>query len=85
MSWRRCPPRNSYPTGTRSSGGWPSLAAPTETVIDVPGVRTATAEVMFGDGQAQIQAGKLSASFDAIESRVYRIRPEQISARYPQE
>jgi hypothetical protein len=47
---------------------------PTETVIEVPGIANATAEVMFGEGAADIRDGKLAAEFEALESRVYRLR-----------
>jgi len=57
---------------------------PTETVIQIPGIRQATAEVMFGEGSAQVLNGELACSLEAIESRVYRIRGDQEIVRYPQ-
>jgi hypothetical protein len=47
---------------------------PTRTVLDVPGVTKATAEIVFGEGTASIEGGKLALSLDSIESRVYRVR-----------
>jgi len=46
---------------------------PTETVLDVPGITSAKAEVLFGKGSAQVQDGKLPLALEAIESRVFRI------------
>ena len=46
---------------------------PTKTVLDVPGITSATAEVLFGTGSAQVKDGKLPIALEAVESRVFRI------------
>lgn len=46
---------------------------PTKTEIRIPSMDRAIAEVMFGDGSAEISNGILPVSLDGIESRVYRI------------
>lgn len=51
---------------------------PTETVLQVPGVTNATAEVMFGEGSAPVVDGKLSVRLDGIESRVYRVQTARL-------
>ncbi len=55
----------------------------TETVIEVPGVQHATAKVMFAEGSAEVANGQLACSFEAIESRVYRIRMDESVVTYP--
>lgn len=57
---------------------------PTETVIYLPGLRQAKAEVMFDGGNAEVRGGELACKLESIESRVYRIRRENITARYPE-
>jgi len=46
---------------------------PTKTVLDVPGITRAKAEVLFGKGSAQVKDGKLPIALEAVESRVFRI------------
>ncbi len=58
---------------------------PTETVISVPGIRRATAHLVFDEGSAQIVNGELACSLEAIESRVYRIPCDENIARYSQQ
>ena len=47
--------------------------SPTKTELDVPGITNAMAEILFGEGSAEIENGKLPLSLEALESRVYRI------------
>ncbi len=46
---------------------------PTKTILDVPGITIAKAELMFEEGSAQVQDGKLALALEAVESRVFRI------------
>ena len=46
---------------------------PTKTVLDVPGITKAKAEMLFGEGSTYVKNGKLPITLEAIESRVYRI------------
>ena len=46
---------------------------PTQIVWTIPGVQTATAEVVFGEGSQEIEDGKLVVSLDSTETRVYRL------------
>lgn len=55
---------------------------PTKTVIYVPGIRQGKAEVVFGEGTAEVRGGELACKLEAIESRVYRLRREHISSRF---
>ncbi len=55
----------------------------TETVIEVPGIQHATAEVMFAEGKAEVANAALACSFEPIESRVYRIRMDESVVTYP--
>jgi len=50
---------------------------PTQTVLTIPGIETATAQVVFGEGQAEITDGKLTVNLGAVESRVYRVAGAQ--------
>jgi len=51
---------------------------PTQTVISVPGIKYAVAEIMFEGGEAEVVEGELQCGFEEVESRVYRLRPESI-------
>jgi hypothetical protein len=46
---------------------------PTKTVLQVPGIVNASAQMVFGEGTAPVVEGKLTLSLDGIESRVYRV------------
>jgi len=46
---------------------------PTKTVLEVPGIVNATAQLVFGEGTASVAEGKLTLDLNSIESRVYRI------------
>ncbi len=46
---------------------------PTKTVLRVPGIVNATAQMVFGEGTAPVIEGKLTLNLNSIESRVYRI------------
>jgi hypothetical protein len=49
---------------------------PTKTVLEVPGVTKAKAEILFGEGSRHVKNGKLPITLEAVESRVYRIPVE---------
>lgn len=51
---------------------------PTQTVISVPGIKYAVAEIMFEGGEAEVVEGELRCSFEEVEARVYRLRKESI-------
>jgi hypothetical protein len=46
---------------------------PTETIVEIPGIDAATADVVFGQGSTEIRSGKLAVRLDSVESRVYKI------------
>ncbi len=50
---------------------------PTKTVLDVPGIVNAKAEILFEERSAHVKNGKLPVTLEAIESRVYRIPVEK--------
>lgn len=58
---------------------------PTQTRISVPGIRQASAELMFEAGDpASIQNGSFIASFEPVESHIWRIKPGQIHQAFPE-
>ncbi len=46
---------------------------PTKTVLDVPRIANAKAEILFGEGSTHVKNGKLPIMLEAVESRVFRI------------
>jgi len=46
---------------------------PTKTVLQIPGIVNATAQMVFAEGTAPVVEGKLTLNLNSIESRVYRI------------
>jgi hypothetical protein len=46
---------------------------PAETIVDIPGIDAATADIVFGQGNAEVRSGKLAVRLDSVESRVYKI------------
>jgi len=58
---------------------------PTQTRISVPGIRQASAELMFEPGDpVSIENGGFIASFEPVESHIWRIKPGQIHQRFPE-
>ncbi len=59
---------------------------PTQTRISVPGIRQASAELMFepGDPVVSIENGGFTATFEPVESHIWRITPGQIRQRFPE-
>jgi hypothetical protein len=46
---------------------------PTKTVLQMPGIENATAQMVFGERTAPVVEGRLTLNLDSIESCVYRI------------
>jgi len=58
---------------------------PTQTRISVPGIRQASAELMFEPGDpVSIENGGFIATFGPVESHIWRITPGQIHQRFPE-
>ena len=47
---------------------------PTKTVLQVPGIVNATAQMVYGEGTAPVVEGKLTLNLTESEARVYRIQ-----------